>query len=81
VAAYNGSGESPKVAAAPPSFAVTAPAAAPSEANRATHVQQAPVADPAPKKTADKKTDDTGSKKAGIGKRFWKVLVGDDDKP
>ena len=81
VAAYNGSGESPKVPAATPSFTVTGPAAAPSEATFATHVQQEPVADPAPKKTEDKKTDDTESKKGGIGKRFWKVLVGDDDKP
>jgi hypothetical protein len=81
VAAYNGSGESPKVPAATPSFTVTGPVAAPSEANHATHVEREPVADPAPKKTEDKKTDDTGSKKGGIGKRFWKVLVGDDDKP
>ncbi len=80
IAAYNGLGESPRVPAAPPSFAVTAPAAAPSEANHATHVQE-PVPDPTQKKTADKKTEDTGSKKGGIGKRFWKVLVGDDDKP
>ena len=33
------------------------------------------------KTDSDKKTEDTGSKKGGIGKRFWKVLVGDDDKP
>ena len=81
VAAYNGSGESPRVAAAPPSFVVTGPAAARSEANHATHVQHEPVPDPAPKKTEDKKTEDSGSKKGGVGKRFWKVLVGDDDKP
>jgi len=81
VAAYNGSGESPRVPAAPPSFVVTAPAAGRSEANRATDVQHEPVADPAPKKADDKKTEDTGSKKGGVGKRFWRVLVGDDDKP
>jgi hypothetical protein len=81
VAAYNGSGESPRVAAAPPSFVMTGPAAARSEANHATDVRHEPVPEPAPKKTEDKRTEDTGSKKAGVGKRFWKVLVGDDDKP
>jgi hypothetical protein len=80
VAAYNGLGESPRVPAGPPSFAVTAPASASSDANHATHAPQ-PVADPTPGKTEDKKTGDTGSKKGGVGKRFWKVLVGDDDKP
>ena len=84
VAAYNGSGESLRVAAAPPSFVVTGPAAARSEANHAPDVTHEPAADPSPKKPAADpatKTDDSGSKKGGIGKRFWKVLVGDDDKP
>ena len=76
VAAYNGLGESPRVAAAPPSFVVTGPAAARSEVNRAPDVQHEPATDAAPKKT-----EDSGSKRDGIGKRFWKVLVGDDDKP
>src|SRR5258705_9385218 len=81
VAAYNGLGESPRVPAAPGSFVVTGPAAAHSEANHATDVHHEPVTAPAPKKAEDKKTEDTGSKKGGVGKRFWKVLVGDDDKP
>jgi hypothetical protein len=81
VAAYNMSSESPRVAADPPSFVLTWPAAARSEANHATNVPHEPVPAPAPKKTKDKRTEDSGSKKSGVGKRFWKVLVGDDDKP
>jgi hypothetical protein len=81
VAAYNRSGESLRVLAAPPSFVVSGPAAARSEANHATDVQREPAPDPASKKTEDKRTEDSGSKKGGVGKRFWKVLVGDDDKP
>jgi len=81
VAAYNASGESPRVPAAPPSFVVSGPAAVRSEANHAHEVQREPVPDPASKKTEDKKAEDSGSKKGGVGKRFWKVLVGDDDKP
>jgi hypothetical protein len=81
VAAYNGLGESPRVAAVPPSFVVTGPAPARSAANQATDVRHEPPPNPAPKKTEDKKAEDSGSKKGGVGKRFWKVLVGDDDKP
>lgn len=81
IAAYNGSGESPRVPAAPPSFVITASAAARSQPNPTTEVQHAPVADPASEKTEDTKAEDSGSKKGGVGKRFWKVLVGDDDKP
>jgi hypothetical protein len=80
VAAYNGSGESPRVAADPPWFIVTGSAATRSEANHAADVPNEPVQDPTPKDMGEKKSDKSGSK-TGIGKRFWKVLVGDDDKP
>jgi hypothetical protein len=75
IAAYNGGGESPRVPADPPLFSISTPAAAPAST----------VTDP---RAAEPKTSEPSKplaanppKKEPIGKRFWKVIVGDDDKP